>query len=68
MVDLGRVEFAGSAHDPVAALVFCAPRRVDRVFVHGREVVLDGHLIGVDEPALVAEHNRLAGSLTDARV
>lgn len=63
MVDLDRVEFAGAGHDPLAALVFCAPRRVDRVFVGGREVVRNGRLVAIDEPAVVAEHNRLAKQL-----
>jgi cytosine/adenosine deaminase-related metal-dependent hydrolase len=64
LVDLNRVEFAGAAHDPVAALVFCAPRRVDRVYVHGREIVRNQSLVDLDEPALVAEHNHLAAELT----
>ncbi len=63
--DLGRIEYAGALHDPLAALVLCAPGRVDHSWVGGRRVVEDGHLLGVDEQNLVAEHNRLALELVD---
>jgi 8-oxoguanine deaminase len=62
-VDLDDVGFAGAGHDPVAALVMCAPRRVAHSWVGGRPVVADGRLVGVDERALVADHNRLAAQL-----
>lgn len=63
--DLERVEYAGALHDPLAALVFCAPGRVSHSWVGGRRVVEEGRLRGVDEVQLVREHNRLAASLTD---
>lgn len=62
-IELDRVELAGARHDPVAAVVMCAPVRVDHSWVGGRPVVRHGVLDGVDLPALVAEHNRLAASL-----
>jgi 8-oxoguanine deaminase len=62
-IDLDRVEYAGAVHDPVAAVVMCAPVRVDRSWVHGRPLVVDGQVVGVDTEALVAEHNRLARAL-----
>jgi cytosine/adenosine deaminase-related metal-dependent hydrolase len=61
--DLDRIEFAGARHDPVAAVVMCAPVTVDHSWVGGRRVVEDRHLIGLDVAGLVAEHNRLAASL-----
>lgn len=63
-VDMNRVEYSGAIHDLVAALLFCAPSRVTHSWVGGKQVVEDGRLVGVDETALVAEHNRLAGLLT----
>src|SRR3954471_14128441 len=39
----------GGAVDPVAGLVLSAPHRVDRLYVAGREVVRDGHLVNADE-------------------
>ncbi|CAN5802561.1 8-oxoguanine deaminase [soil metagenome] len=64
-VDLDAVGFAGARHDPVAAVVMCAPGRVAHSWVGGRRVVDDGRLVGVDESALIAEHNRLAATLVD---
>jgi cytosine/adenosine deaminase-related metal-dependent hydrolase len=58
-----RIEFAGARHDPVAALVMCAPVTVDHSWVGGRRVVEDGNLVALDVPDLVAEHNRLAATL-----
>src|SRR5574340_1353251 len=65
-VNLERLEYAGAAHDPVSALVFCQPRRVDYVAVAGRWIVKDGHLSTVDETLLVRRHNKLARSLLEA--
>ena len=59
-LDLGRIEFAGSLHDPVAASLLCAPVPAESVFVGGRQVIHEGHHISIDEVALVAEHNRMA--------
>ena len=56
--------FAGGAvHDPLAALVFCQPPQVDLSVINGRVRVQDGHLLGVDLPALVARHNTIARAL-----
>jgi cytosine/adenosine deaminase-related metal-dependent hydrolase len=62
-IDLDRLEFAGAGHDPVAAVVMCAPTRVDHSWVGGRRVVAAGQLVGVDVDALVVEHNRLSMAL-----
>ncbi len=61
--DLDRVEFAGARHDPVAAVVMCAPVTVDHSWVAGRQVVEDRRLPGLDLADLVQEHNRLAATL-----
>ncbi len=50
-----RLELSG-ADDPVTALVFSAPHRVDRLYVGGAEVVRDGHLTRADEHEILAEH------------
>jgi 8-oxoguanine deaminase len=49
------LEFGGS-DDPVAALVFTAPHRVDRLYVGGSEVVRDGRLVHADEDEIAREH------------
>jgi cytosine/adenosine deaminase-related metal-dependent hydrolase len=61
--DVDRIEFAGARHDPVAAVVMCAPVTVDHSWVGGHRVVEDRHLLGLDVSDLVAEHNRLAATL-----
>lgn len=63
---LDRLEYAGGLHDPVAALVFCSPVRVDYAIVHGRVVVQDGNLTTLDLPVLIERHNRAARRLLSA--
>jgi 8-oxoguanine deaminase len=63
-VRVDHLEYAGAGWDPVAALVFCAPVRIDHSWVHGRPVVVDGELTTVDVPPLVETHNGLARALT----
>ncbi len=50
----------GGAEDPVAGLVFSAPHRVDRLYVGGKEVVREGHLVHADEEEIAREHRRVA--------
>ncbi|WP_079437114.1 8-oxoguanine deaminase [Zoogloea sp. LCSB751] len=56
----------GAVHDPVAALVFCAPDAVDLSLINGKWVVEDGKLQTVDLPGILAHHNRLARQLAEA--
>jgi cytosine/adenosine deaminase-related metal-dependent hydrolase len=58
--------FTGTAQDPLAALVFCQPANVDLSVINGRVVVRDGHLVGVDLPALIEQHTQLARQLFDS--
>lgn len=51
---------AGAQSDPVAALLSCAPGPAWLTMVHGRAIVRDGQLVGVDVPALLARHRRAA--------
>jgi cytosine/adenosine deaminase-related metal-dependent hydrolase len=62
-ISMDRLEYAGGLHDPVAALLFAAPTSVDHNYVHGRAVVKDGELVGVDLPKLIERHNRAAADL-----
>ena len=55
-----------AVHDPVAALVFCAPEKVDLSLINGRRVVQDGMLQTVDLPRVVSHHNHLARQLAEA--
>jgi cytosine/adenosine deaminase-related metal-dependent hydrolase len=62
-IDLNRVEYAGALHDPLAAVVLCAPRGVDFSLINGRTVVDQGRLQTIDLPQVVARHNRLSRAL-----
>jgi cytosine/adenosine deaminase-related metal-dependent hydrolase len=56
---LDRLELGG-ASDPVAGLVFGGPQRVDRLYVAGEEVVLEGHLVRADESEIARDQRRQA--------
>lgn len=60
-----RLEYAGAQHDPVGALLLCAPVGVDLALVHGELRVWDGAIPGLDLPALVARHNAIAAELVE---
>lgn len=62
-VRLDRVDYAGALHDPVAALVLCAPVAVDETWVHGRPVVTGGQVATLDVDRLTTLHNAAAHTL-----
>jgi cytosine/adenosine deaminase-related metal-dependent hydrolase len=65
-IDLNRLAYTGALHDPVAAVVFCAPQEVDWSVVGGRVIVERGQLKTVDVPNLVRRHNLAARRLLEA--
>jgi cytosine/adenosine deaminase-related metal-dependent hydrolase len=62
-INLNRFDYAGAMHDPVAAIVFCAPVRSDFTYVGGRRIVENGQLVTLDLSAHVQAHNRAARQL-----
>jgi 8-oxoguanine deaminase len=58
--DLRGVNMAGALHDPVAALVFCAPQNASFVSINGRVVVENGQLTTVELASVIEKHNRLS--------
>jgi 8-oxoguanine deaminase len=58
-----RLDYAGAQHDPQAALVFCAPQRVDLSVINGRIVVEDGQLLTVDVRHVIEQHNKISARL-----
>jgi cytosine/adenosine deaminase-related metal-dependent hydrolase len=62
-VNLNQLDYAGALHDPVAAVIFCAPVRADYTVVGGKFVVKAGQLITLDLPCQVEQHNRAARRL-----
>ncbi len=61
--DLRQIAFAGALHDPLAALVFCAPSQVAHSVINGKQVVKDGYLLSIDLPLVIERHNQLARQL-----
>ncbi len=55
--------FAGAQHDPIAALMLCAPRGVDFSVIDGKLRISEGQLTDVDLPVLLAQHNALSRHL-----
>ena len=66
-VNLNRLDYAGALHDPVAAVIFCQPVRVDYTVVGGRFVVKEGEVVTLDIGELVERHNRAAKSLVEEK-
>jgi hypothetical protein len=62
-INLNRLGFAGGLHDPVAAVVFCAPVQADFTVVGGNFIVKERHLVTVDIPRQIEDHNRSASRL-----
>jgi cytosine/adenosine deaminase-related metal-dependent hydrolase len=61
--NLNRLDYAGALHDPVAALLFCTPQKVDYSFVGGRMVIQEGILTTIDLKRQVEVHNKAAHRL-----
>jgi cytosine/adenosine deaminase-related metal-dependent hydrolase len=62
-LQLDRLDYAGARHDPLAALVFCAPQRVDLSIINGQVVIEEGRLLTLDLAPVIERHNRIAKSL-----
>ena len=61
--DLDQLAYAGAQHDPLAALIFCAPQQVDLSVINGRIIVEDGHLLTVDLAPIIEKHNAISKKL-----
>mgnify|MGYP002681535928 FL=1 len=62
-INLNRLDYAGALHDPIAAVVFCAPQGVDYTVVHGKVIVRHGQLQTMDVHRLVKRHNQASQRL-----
>ncbi|HUM71300.1 MAG TPA: amidohydrolase family protein, partial [Chloroflexota bacterium] len=61
--DLNRLAYAGAQHDPLAALLFCAPQPVTWSVINGRVVVADGVLQTIDLEPIIQRHNQISHRL-----
>ncbi|MFQ5856581.1 MAG: 8-oxoguanine deaminase [Anaerolineae bacterium] len=65
-IRLDRLAYAGALHDPLAAVVFCAPQTVDFSVINGQIVVQDGRLTRVDLGPIIEQHNQISRRMVDA--
>lgn len=64
MISMDRLEYAGAAHDPAAAVVFnAALEPVDWLLVNGEIVLKEGKITGLDEPGLIRRQQELSAAL-----
>ncbi len=66
-IDLHTVDFAGALHDPVAAVVFCAPQKARHTVINGKVVVEDGRVATVEMGPIIEQHNRFALKLAGGK-
>ena len=64
-INMQQLEFAGALHDPVAAVLFCAPQTADTVVVNGRIVVQDGEVITVEMGPVIENHNNISRTMVN---
>jgi 8-oxoguanine deaminase len=65
-LNLRRLDYAGAAvHDPVAAVIFCAPQKADYVMVNGTWVVKAGQVTTVDVGPMLEKHHGIAKQLVN---
>jgi len=64
-INLNRMGFTGM-HDPVAAMVFGQPVKVDYTVVAGKFIVKEGHLVTVDARQVAEKHHKAAKRLLNA--
>jgi cytosine/adenosine deaminase-related metal-dependent hydrolase len=62
-VNLQQLNFSGGLHDPLAALVFCAPVQADFTVVAGKFIVKDGQLQTLELQPHIEKHNERAKRL-----
>jgi 8-oxoguanine deaminase len=67
MFDLNRVAYAGAWHDPLAALVFCAPQPANLVMVDGKVVVSKGNLTTLEMGSVIERHNQISRTMVNGR-
>lgn len=64
MISMDRLEYAGAAHDPAAAIVFnAALEPVDWLLVNGEVLVKKGKISGLNEPGLIRRQQELSVNL-----
>jgi cytosine/adenosine deaminase-related metal-dependent hydrolase len=64
-LDLHTIGYAGALHDPVAAVVFCAPQPAVNTVINGKPVVREGKIVTMEMEPVVETHNHCARKLAE---
>lgn len=64
-IDINNLAYAGSLHDPVSAVVFCAPQQVGFNIVHGKFIIKNGEFQTLDLASQIQKHNKAAFHLVN---
>jgi cytosine/adenosine deaminase-related metal-dependent hydrolase len=59
------LDYAGCQHDLLAALVFCAPQKVDLSVINGKVIVQDGQLTTLDLGPVMEQHNQISRGMLE---
>jgi 8-oxoguanine deaminase len=65
LFDLNRMAYAGAWHDPLAALIFCAPQPAACVIVNGRVIVTESQITTADMHKVVERHNQISRTMVN---
>jgi len=64
-INTDTLDYAGCQHDLLAAIVFCAPQKVDLSVINGRVVVEGGHLTTLALGPVVERHNQISRKMLE---
>jgi cytosine/adenosine deaminase-related metal-dependent hydrolase len=67
LFNLNQLAYAGAWHDPLAALVFCAPTKAALVMVNGKIIVKDGQLTTLELERVIEQHNRISLQMVNGK-
>ncbi|MFT3991171.1 MAG: 8-oxoguanine deaminase [Luteolibacter sp.] len=65
-LNLHSLNYAGALHDPVAAVVFCAPEKPVYTVIHGKIIVDHGQIVTQDMGKIIETHNRCAREIVQS--
>ena len=63
--DLEVLDFAGAMEDPLAALIFCTPQKVNWSIINGKVRVMNGEIAGLNLEDLLRKHRRASQKLLE---
>ncbi len=56
-INLNTIAYAGALHDPVAAVLFCAPQNAHYTVINGQIIVDNGEIATMDMAPVIEAHN-----------